>query len=188
MVSKLLLAVQEAILRTRDEPSLSGLLEKYEDIRKGLGFHKAPGIYGAFPTDPYSHTPSGQGARQPGMTGMVKEEILTRQRELGYTVENGQLVFDFVLLDRTEFLTDPLRFLYWNVNGSKVAMELPAGCIAFTVCQVPIIIQSSADNRIEIHYTDGRSHPVEGHVLDIQNSRHILQRDGKVDHLDVFVS
>ena len=79
MVSKLLLAVQETIIRTRGESSTSALMEKYADIRKGLSFNKTPDVYGAFPTDPYSHTPKGQGARQPGMTGMVKEEILTRQ-------------------------------------------------------------------------------------------------------------
>ena len=80
------------------------LIEKYTDIRKGLGFNKTPEVYGAFPTDPYSHTPKGQGARQPGMTGSVKEEILTRQAELGMSIENGNLVFDFLLFDRNEFL------------------------------------------------------------------------------------
>ena len=95
MVSKLLLAVQETILRTRDEPSTAALIEKYADIRKGQSFNKPPDVYGAFPTDPYSHTPKGQGAKQPGMTGMVKEEILTRQVELGFSIENGNITFDF---------------------------------------------------------------------------------------------
>ena len=35
------------------------------------------------PTDPYSHTPGFAGVQQPGMTGQVKEEILTRWGELG---------------------------------------------------------------------------------------------------------
>ena len=41
-----------------------------------MGFKKteSPAEYGAFPDDPYSHTPSFGGARQPGMTGQVKEE------------------------------------------------------------------------------------------------------------------
>jgi hypothetical protein len=38
------------------------------------------------------------------MTGMVKEEILTRQMELGFSIEHGCNVFDFTLLDRDEFL------------------------------------------------------------------------------------
>src|SRR5512147_460941 len=110
MVSKLLLSVQETILRTRNESSLAHLMDKYADIRKGLSFNKTPDVYGAFPTDPYSHTPKGQGARQPGMTGMVKEEILTRQMELGFSIKDGKIVFDFLMLDSNEFLTEPTEF------------------------------------------------------------------------------
>ncbi len=39
-------------------------------------------MYGAIPTDPYSHTPGFAGAQQPGMTGPVKEDIC-RLGELG---------------------------------------------------------------------------------------------------------
>ena len=39
------------------------------------------------------------------MTGLVKEEILVRQAELGLSIENGNLAFDFLLLDRREFLS-----------------------------------------------------------------------------------
>ena len=34
--------------------------------------------------DPYSHTPGGAGAKQPGMTGQVKEEVITRLGELNF--------------------------------------------------------------------------------------------------------
>ena len=37
--------------------------------------NKTPEEYGAFPFDAYSHTPYNSGAKQPGMTGQVKEEI-----------------------------------------------------------------------------------------------------------------
>ena len=40
MISKLLLAVQETIIRTRSEPSTPALMDKYADIRKGLSFNK----------------------------------------------------------------------------------------------------------------------------------------------------
>jgi hypothetical protein len=79
MVTKLMLAVEEVTLKARqagESPAVvKGLAEAYRDIRKGLGYNKTPAEYGAFPTDPYSHTPAGQGAKQPGMTGQVKEEI-----------------------------------------------------------------------------------------------------------------
>ena len=58
----------------------------YYRVREGIGFNKTPAEYGAFPTDPYSHTPGHGGAQQPGMTGQVKEEILSRFGELGVRV------------------------------------------------------------------------------------------------------
>ena len=108
MVSKLLLAVQEVYQRGVDEgvdrEVSKALVDAYYDIRAGLGFNKPPNDYGAFPTDPYSHTPVGSGARQPGMTGQVKEEILTRLGELGVLVKQGKLFFAPSLLRRDEFL------------------------------------------------------------------------------------
>jgi hypothetical protein len=187
MVSKLLLAVQETILRTRGEPSTQALIENYVDIRKGLSFNKTPENYGAFPTDPYSHTPKGQGAKQPGMSGMVKEEILTRQRELGFSVEDGDLSFDFLLFDQNEFLDNSIPFNYWNVDGQQSQIELPAASLAYSICQVPIILQESNEASIRIHYADGSTRQISGHDLDPINSRHIFQRDGIIHHLVVSI-
>jgi len=187
MVSKLLLAVQETILRTKNEPSLNALIEKYTDIRNGQCFNKAPDLYGAFPTDPYSHTPKGRGAKQPGMTGMVKEEILARQAELGWFIENGNLAFDFVLLDRRELLAGPSPFPYWGVDGQMQQIELQAGSLAYSICQVPVILQASSENCIHVYLADGSTQRIEGFSLDAANSRHILQRDGAVHHLVVGV-
>ncbi|HET9913468.1 MAG TPA: hypothetical protein VFQ13_16350, partial [Anaerolineales bacterium] len=189
MVSKLLLAVQETIVRTRNEPSRTALMDMYADIRKGLSFNKPPEVYGAFPTDPYSHTPKGQGAKQPGMTGMVKEEILTRQRELGCSLENGQLVFDFLLLDQNEFLTEPTEFDYRDLDGKQAQIGLPAGSLAYSICQVPITlrVQTSDKPCIEARLSDGSVHRIDGHILDITNSQHIFHRDGTVHHLVVTV-
>jgi hypothetical protein len=185
MISKLLLAVQETILRTRDEASTPKLIEKYIDIRKGLSFNKTPDVYGAFPTDPYSHTPKGQGAKQPGMTGMVKEEILTRQMELGFSIEDGNIAFDFLLLDEKEFLANASQFTYWDVNGQQQHMETPAGSIVYSICQVPTIIQNAHEACIQVHRMDGSIQQINGHILDSVNSRHIFQRNGVVHHLVV---
>ncbi len=61
-------------------------------MRDGLGYRKGAADWGAFPADPYSHTPGEGGAQQPGMTGQVKEEILTRWGELGLRVRHGKVV------------------------------------------------------------------------------------------------
>ena len=109
MVSKLLLAAQETFFRAVDSgaarPSLQKLAGCYYDIRSGIGDYKSPREYGAFPMDPYSHTPAHTGARQPGLTGQVKEDILCRMGELGIFVQDGQIHFCPALLkkDRLSF-------------------------------------------------------------------------------------
>ncbi len=187
MVSKLLLAVQENALRATDGQARSALIEMYRHIRKGQGFNKTAEEFGAFPTDPYSHTPKEQGAKQPGMTGMVKEEILARQVELGYTLEDGCLSFRFPLLERDEFLDSAAEFEYWDVHGRQQSLEIPAGSLAYTICQVPVIVQDEGEARIDVHLEGGSALRVDGHLLDAASSRHILLRDGAVHHLVVAV-
>ena len=68
MVAKLLLAVQEIALRRagargQPPPICAALARDYYRIRAGLGFEKTAREYGAFPTDPYSHTPRHAAAR-----------------------------------------------------------------------------------------------------------------------------
>ncbi len=185
MVSKLLLAVQETALRFRHDPAASQLCAVYRDIRSGLGYKKSPGEYGAFPADPYSHTPKGRGARQPGMTGMVKEEILTRQAEVGCQVQNGQLVFDPFLVDAEELLSSPIHFTYMDVAGEQQTLYLPAGTLTSFVCQTPVIVQFGKRDEIEIFYDDETCRKLAGLRLDVETSRKIFWRDGAVNHLMV---
>jgi len=95
MVSKLVLAVQESSLRAMDSGAsdeiIGKMLDHYYEMQAGIGVHKSPELYGAVPTDPYSHTPATKGAQQPGMTGQVKEDILSRIGELGAFIKDGKL-------------------------------------------------------------------------------------------------
>jgi len=190
MVSKLLLAAQEnfllAIEQKAEPETIRDLAECYDDIRVGLGFNKSPDVYGAFPTDPYSHTPKGQGARQPGMTGQVKEEILTRQVEMGVIVKDGQITFNPVLLRKEEFITQPTAFEYFNLEGEPQRMELPTGSLAFTFCQTPVIYHIGEKSGMEVHFTDGNMEEVSGSRLDLEISQHIFKRDGVVAKIVVF--
>ncbi|HTX79214.1 MAG TPA: hypothetical protein VMC62_06075 [Longilinea sp.] len=187
MVSKLLLAVQEAVLKEQDKDVSTGLIERYADIRAGQCFNKSPAEYGAFPTDPYSHTPAGQGAKQPGMSGMVKEEILARQAELGFTVVDGHIVFDFTLLDRNELLQAPSTYRYLDITGQWEQIELPVSSLAYSICQVPVVLQASNHSAIHVHLKDGTALKIDGLILDSENSKHIFERDGIVHHLVVSV-
>ncbi len=190
MVTKLLLAAEESVRWARDngepEKITRGLAEAYYDIRKGLGFNKSPQSYGAFPTDPYSHTPAGQGAKQPGMTGQVKEEILARWAELGVSVEAGSISFEPFLLDRRELLRQPADFEFLDVNGHKQTISTPKGSLAFTFCQVPVIYNVARPAEIEVHFSNGTHERIAGSGLGTDLSRHIFCRDGLIERIIVF--
>lgn len=141
MVSKLLLAVQENFqkaLSAKNEQGAKKLGAHYYKIRAGLSFNKTPEIYGAFPIDPYSHTPYLQGAKQPGMTGQVKEEVITRWGELGMEIENGSLRFNPALLLKKEFGADgtlsftrfKIPFVY-KLDGSISAIKVTVDSATF---------------------------------------------------------
>lgn len=185
MISKLLLAVQETAVRFRSEPVAEKLCDFYRDIRAGLGYQKTPAEYGAFPSDPYSHTSKGRGARQPGMTGMVKEEILTRQLEIGVRFEEGRLVFDSFLLDPSELLSSPRDFIYFDVFAEEQTLSLPAGTLTYFVCQTPVTVQFGDRDVIEIIDANGTSRELTGLWLDAEASQHIFWRDGEIKHLVV---
>jgi hypothetical protein len=195
MVSKLLLAVQEnherAVAEGTDGAVVAGLADAYEDVRLGLGYCKTPEVYGAFPVDPYSHTPGGKGARQPGMTGQVKEEILTRLGELGLRVEDGRVVVRPVLLRADEWTPTPTTFEYHDVTQQAQSLTLAAGSLAFTFCQVPVVYRrvdgGAAALTVVAHLADGsRVEGVDG-VLDAQVSERLFRRTGDVVRVDVEV-
>ena len=81
-------------------------------IREGIGSHKDPDEYGAFPFDPYSHTPMMAGVQQPGMTGQVKEDIISRWFELGVSVHDGQLSFCPRMINPEDYVNGELHFTY----------------------------------------------------------------------------
>jgi hypothetical protein len=191
MVSKLQLAVQECCLKAieqNESPEIIGrLLEHYYEINAGIGVHKSPALYGAFPTDPYSHTPAGKGAQQPGMTGQVKEDILARFGELGIFVKAGNLCFNPCLLRKSEFLENPITFNYIDVHAQQKQLPLQKGMLCFTYCQVPIIYIISATNSIEIIHQDNTTTKIEHLDLDAATSAKIFKRSGEISMIKVHI-
>ena len=191
MIAKLLLAAEEchhaAVAGGAPTDVITGLHEVYYDIRRGLGFTKSPEVYGAFPTDPYSHTPRHLGAQQPGMTGQVKEEILTRRAELGVRVERGQLAFAPTLLCRSEFSAEPHAFAYVDANGGAQTWDLPAHSLAFTCCQVPVAYVVGKDFSISLETRRGETRTLTGPRLGEADSRSIFARTGEIARLTVTI-
>jgi len=189
MVSKLLLAVDEvrANAPVDDTVTLARLNLHYQAIREGIGVHKTPADYGAIPTDPYSHTPGFAGAQQPGLTGQVKEDCLTRLSEMGIQVLGGRLAFRPQHVADAEFLQEPATFRFLNVHGEDSSLPLAAGSLASTFCQVPVVAHRGGHPRILITRRDGTVQEILGLELDHPMSASIFERSGDICALEVFL-
>jgi len=192
MVSKLLLAVNEiyytAITTQADQKIIDELKTIYYEIKEGIGVHKNPAQYGAFPTDPYSHTPEHCGAQQPGMTGQVKEDYIARFGELGMNVQNGCISFKPNLLKQSEFLTKRDEFNFYNVHGEKTTIPLEKNSLAYTYIQIPIIYTLSDKNQITITLNNDERKTINGSELKPDISRSIFNRTGEITKIEVSIN
>ncbi|WP_411895887.1 hypothetical protein [Winogradskyella sp. A2] len=191
MVSKLLLAVmeccQKAMRENESDEVVGRLLEHYYEINEGIGVHKSPELYGAFPTDPYSHTPAGKGAQQPGMTGQVKEDILSRFGELGVFFKDGLLVFNPCMLRKDEFLSEAQTFNYITAEGIESSIEIGKGQLVFTFCQVPVIYSISNEYKTVATLNDGSERTFNQLSLDEAMSKEVFSRSGNVKIITVHI-
>jgi len=192
MVSKLLLAIIETHSRALEsgaDPAVLGRLARaYHEVRDGLGDRKTPLEYGAFPADPYSHTPAHAGARQPGLTGQVKEDILCRWGELGIVVRDGRLGFRPRLLRRTEFLSQAAVFAFHDLTGRPCKLRLPEGSLGFTYGQVPVVYRLTRRPGLAVRRVDGTEQQFEDTTLDAATSRSVFLRTGEVERITVSLA
>ena len=191
MVSKLLLSVQEtcllAIENKENEVIIGKLLDHYYEINEGIGVHKSPELYGAFPTDPYSHTPVGKGAQQPGMTGQVKEDILSRFGELGVFVTDGKLSFNPRLLRKEEFLNKAKKFTFTDINKEIKEIELEKGSLCFTYCQIPIVYKLSEKENLKVVFSEDSILEYDELNLDSATSKKVFERTGEINRIIVSI-
>jgi hypothetical protein len=191
MVSKLMLAIQEnffaALDNGADEVAARKLGQLYYRVREGIGFNKTPAEYGAFPTDPYSHTPKHAGAKQPGMTGQVKEEVLCRFGELGVRVSNGEAHFQPDLLRAREFMAESRDTGYVDVDGNWQTITVPPDGLAFTWCQVPIVykLDDNAPTSLTVVAADGEQRVFEQLALPAEESSEVFRRSGRIRQLTI---
>lgn len=192
MVSKLLLAAQECCIRAIEDQSeadiIAGLFIHYYKIKAGIGVHKSPELYGAFTTDPYSHTPGHRGAQQPGMTGQVKEDILVRRAELGISVRRGKLHFNPPNIQKGEFINEPQLIEFIDVNGKFCHVHLNQNSLFFTCCQVPVIYSVSEIQKILVEYKDGSFEEVSSNHLNEITSQKIFYRTGEIKQIQVSIT
>ncbi|MBU0954581.1 MAG: hypothetical protein KKI09_04050 [Spirochaetes bacterium] len=159
---------------------LAGIDKAYMMVREGIGYRKSVAEWGAFPFDPYSHTPKSGGAQQPGMTGQVKEELLTRYAEFGLAIVDGCIqVLPTSLLDG-EFLHEARLFEYVDAAGKPSSLQVFAGEAACTLAQVPFVRDSIHGTvRVTVRLQDGAVLEF-GSVLSRDVSTAIFNRDNYV--------
>lgn len=170
MVSKLLLVIAENIQMAdpNDSSHLGQLKLHYQEVKEGIGAHKSPAEYGSFPFDPYSHTPMMAGVQQPGMTGQVKEDILSRFFELGVQVGQGCVTFHSV--DNEQELI--------HETGTNPYLQ-------FSLCGTEVRYQYDGTEGIEIHYADARTEQLNHYQLDAQRSKMLFNRTGDISRIIV---
>jgi len=194
MVSKLLLTTQENFMEIYNHNGMNdeakALLNHYEAIKDGIGLEKSPEDYGAFPTDAYSHTPGFAGVQQPGMTGQVKEDFISRFGELGVKVDSRLISFEPVLLSKSEFLKeDAIWSLPSNGDGNDtVSIQLDENSLGFTFCTVPVIYCLDNKKKIVVYYNDGTESIFEdSSTLNLSISQSIFNRDKKINRIKVYI-
>lgn len=191
MVSKLLLAVQEVYFYAEEQSATKKELKKlkdfYYDIKSGIGTDKQPAQYGAFPTDPYSHTPFFAGAQQPGMTGQVKEDIISRFREIGIKIGDGKIIINPSLLRKEEFLKKEETFIYYDLDGKEQKINCKKNSLVMTYCQVPFVYNLSNTEKIVVHKTNGEEVILDKLELKEEVSQSIFNRNGEIIRVEVFL-
>ncbi|MFW9952454.1 MAG: hypothetical protein ACFFKA_20230, partial [Candidatus Thorarchaeota archaeon] len=182
MISKLLLAIGENIIwaseRRADIDIMQKLIKHYFDVKRGIGAHKSPEKYGSFPFIPYSHTPLKGGVQQPGMTGQVKEDIITRFYELGVFVKEGQISFHPIILKKSEF-NNPSLFMSEKYN-------IPY--LGFTLCNILIVYLIDDLNGLELEMENGNNVKTDGYILDKEYSSMIFKRDPKIKKVIIHLN
>ena len=96
------------------------------------------------------------GVQQPGMTGQVKEDIISRFFELGVHVQDGQITFCPIMLTDADFKSS-------NLSPQH-------GELRFSYCGTEIIYRKTCKGTGSVTLTP-------------EQSQHIFARDGEIKQL-----
>ena len=114
---------------------------------------------------------------------------MARRRELGVAVVAGQITFDGLLLRAEEILGAPTEWTVPGVGDRDEIVQLPAGAVGSTLCQVPIVVAAGdGDPVIDIEFADGRTERRQGDRLERSDSSMIFRRTGDVRQVRVTLA
>jgi len=116
---------------------------------------------------------------------MVKEEIITRQAELGLFIKEGQIHFIDILVDDREYLTTEDFLEYYDFDENRREIKLEKGSYAFTFCQVPIIV-SRGKEKVVINKLKGEGFQSDNLVLSKEDSLSVFNKTGEIQKIKVY--
>jgi hypothetical protein len=105
---------------------------------------------------------------------------------MGASVDAGRLVVRADLLRAGELLEAGRAFEYVDLDGRPQKIELAKGSLAFTTCQVPVVVHRAGPPHVELRLSDGSSQKVDGLELDAETSAAIFERTGRIQRVDLF--
>jgi hypothetical protein len=127
------------------------------------------------------------GAQQPGTTGQVKEDFISRFGELGVVIHNGKIKFNPILLNQSEFLSNTQTYNYFDVNNKVQSMVLNGGMLVFTICQVPVVYILSNEQKVIITKSDANEVEIDGLEIDSGLSQSIFKRENVIRKIRVVL-
>jgi hypothetical protein len=118
------------------------------------------------------------------MTGQVKEGVLARFGELGVRLHRGEIRFDPILIDHAEWLEQdqPMR-----VHGGESSIQVPQGCVGFTLISVPVILTRANSSQIMLTLSHGERVEIEGNTLPAQWCSELFAKSGRIDLIEVAI-
>ena len=155
-------------------------------MRDGIGLSKTPEQYGAVSVRSLLAHAEHAGIQQPGMTGQVKEDILSRLTELGMRVRGGILSFDPVLFESRELLRNESSLDYVDLSGRQARLVLPRDSFAYTLCQIPIVYHRSFEQQLVVHSEDPEPLLRDSLSLTAAETASVFARRGEITRIDVY--
>jgi hypothetical protein len=120
------------------------------------------------------------------MTGQVKEEILARRCRMGVGMQDGRLSFAPGRLQPGDRLARADELLWVDLDGRERRLEVPAGGLAITICQVPVLFRPGLSGLL-VARRDGRCEAIAGSTLDVEASQAIVHRTGEIALVEVGI-
>jgi hypothetical protein len=121
------------------------------------------------------------------MAAQFKQGIITRRGGLVVALADDRIVFDPVLVGRTQFHSTEASFSYRDRQGKHRQIPLSPGTLAFLVGRVPVVAHSAGPPFIAVVREDGSIQSHDGLALDRETSAEVLGRGDRIRRLDVYL-